>query len=152
MTPNQPSIILQMLEASQTCRDLMGVMVEENRNLGHAANPQATQQVEARLQLKKRLALRLEKLLAEIKQNRDTFRGNRQVENVAARLAEEIEAFREMAKENEVMLRAAHQIRADIIAVIRDTIEASQPRVQTYTAAGNAATGNAGTTVVGTTV
>lgn len=152
MTPNQPGIILQMLEASQTCRDLMGVMVEENRNLNHSASPQATQQVEARLQLKKRLALRLEKLLAEIKTNRENYRGNRQVENAAARLGEEIEAFRELAKHNEVMLRAAHQIRADIIAVIRDTIEASQPRVQTYNAAGNATNGNVGTTVLATSV
>lgn len=152
MSPNQPGIILQMMEASQTCRDLMGVMVEENRNLNHSANPQAMQQVEARLQLKKRLALRLEKLLADIKSNRENFRGNRQVENAAHRLAEEIEAFRELAKSNELMLRAAHQIRADIVAVIRDTIEASQPRVQTYNASGNATNGTAGTTVVATTI
>jgi hypothetical protein len=152
MSPNQPGIILQMLEASQTCRDLMGVMVEENRNLNQLANPQATQQVEARLQLKKRLALRLEKLLAEIKQNRENYRGNRQVENAAARLAEEIAVFSDLAKNNELMLRAAHQIRADIIAVIRDTIEASQPRVQTYNAAGAATHGTAGTTVVATTI
>lgn len=141
----QPSIVIQMMEASQTCRDLMGLMLEENAGLTRASSAQS----EARLAMKKRLALRLEKLLADIKAQKADMRGNRQVENVAIKLAEEIEVFRQVAAENETMLRAAHQIRADIIAVIRDTIEASQPRVQTYNAYGAMQHGNTGTTVVG---
>jgi hypothetical protein len=35
-----------------------------------------------------------------------------------------------------MMLKAAHQLRADIILAIRDTIETNQPRVQTYGANG----------------
>ncbi|MCP5405306.1 MAG: hypothetical protein H6922_03680 [Pseudomonadaceae bacterium] len=144
----QPGIIIQMMEARQACRDLMGLMVEENNGLTR----NSTHEVETRLQLKKRLALRLEKLLADIKSQRADFRGNREVENLAVRLAEEIAVFQDIAAKNELMLRAAHRLRADVVAVIRDTIEASQPRVQTYNAHGASTVGTAGTTVVATTV
>ena len=144
----QPGIVIQMLEASQTCRELMGVMLEENEAL-HRNQTTTTQM---RLDLKKRLALRLETLLADIKSQKDSVRGNRSAENVAVRLAEEIDMFRKLASQNETMLRAAHRIRADIVAMIRDTIEASQPRVTTYNANGYVQHGSAGTTVVGAVV
>lgn len=147
-TPHQPGIVIQMMEASQTCRDLMGLMLEENQGLAR----HSTAQSEARLLNKKRLALRLEKLLSDIKGHKDNFRGNRTVENVALRLSEEIEAFRTLAAQNEMMLRAAHKIRADMLVMIRDTIEAAQPRVTTYNAYGALKHGSAGTTVVGAVV
>jgi hypothetical protein len=147
-TPQQPSILMQMMEASQTCRDLMGLMIEENAELSKHSLTES----EARLALKKRLALRLEKLLADIKAHKGDWRGNTQAENVATMLAHEIEGFRKLAQKNEVMLRAAHALRADIVAVIRDTIEARQPRVTTYGSSGTVSTGNAGTTVLATTV
>lgn len=152
MTP-QPGIVLQMMEASQTCRELMGVLVEENQNVTKPSGGDFGPQAEARLNLKKRLSIRLEKLLSEIKAQKSSWRGDRQAENVAVRLAEEIEVFRSLASQNEMMLRAAHQLRADIISVIRDTLEASQPRVTTYSANGTVQNGSSGgVNVVGTTV
>ncbi len=145
----QPGLIVQMMEARETCRELMGVLVQENADM---ANNHNTTQVEARLALKKRLALRLEKLLADIKAQKDAVRGNKQVENLALQLAEEIAAFQDIAAKNEVMLRAAHHIRADIVTIIRDTIEASQPRLQTYGKMGENKTGSTGGSVVGTTI
>lgn len=144
----QPGIIIQMMEASQTCRELMGIMSEENANLAN----QQTSQIEARLQLKKRLALRLEKLLADIKAQKDQWKDSPLAKNAATRLAEEIALFTELAKKNETLLRAAHQLRADIVAVIRDTIDASQPRATTYNADGQVKKGDGGTTVVATTI
>lgn len=147
-TPTQPAVLIQMMEASQTCRDLMGLMVEENANLVK----QSLTETETRLAMKKRLALRLEKLLADIKAHQAEWKGNRQAEGVALKLAQEIEVFRELAAKNEGLLRAAHQLRADIVSVIRDTIEAQQPRVTTYGNTGTVSNGSAGTTVVATTV
>ncbi len=149
MSPtHQPGIVIQMLEARQTCRDLMGVMLEENQGLSKFSS----KETETRLFMKKRLALRLEKLLSDIKAQKEAVKGNRQAENVAVQLAEEIDMFRIIAGKNEVMLRAAHQIRADIVNVIRDAMEAAQPRVTTYNASGYKQTGNTGATVVGTVV
>lgn len=144
----QPGIIIQMMEARQACRELMGVMLEENTGLIN----QSSHEVETRLHLKKRLALRLEKLLADIKQQKTDWRGNRDAENLALRLAEEIQVFQDIAAKNELLLKSAHRIRADVVAVIRDAIEASQPRVQTYNAYGMATNGTAGTTVVTTNI
>lgn len=140
----QPGIVIQMMEASQTCRELMGLMLEENDNLQH----QNLAHTEARLLMKKRLALRLEKLLVDIKAHKNDLRGNRNVENMAVKLAEEIDVFRTIASKNEVMLRAAHKLRADIVEMIRDTLEAQQPRVTTYNAGGYVQHGTGGTRVV----
>lgn len=149
MTPHQqPGIVIQMLEARQTCRDLMGVMLEENQGLAKFSS----KETETRLLMKKRLALRLEKLLADIKSQKDAVKGNRQAENVAVQLAEEIDMFRIIASKNEVMLRAAHQIRADIVNVIRDAMESAQPRVTTYNAGGYKQVGSTGASVVGAVV
>lgn len=134
MAQHAPGIVQQMLDARHTCRELAALLLEENTTIS-AAN--GATHAEARLQLKKRLSIRLEKLVQDIKNQRSQWQGNSMAVHTAGQLAEEFSHFQQLARQNEVLLRAAHQIRADIVSVIRDTIDAQQPRVQTYGKSGN---------------
>jgi hypothetical protein len=143
-TTQTPDLLSQMTDARTTCRDLLTILIEENQTLSqHKASA-----VEARLQLKKRLSLRLEKLLFDIKAQRAAIKGNPQAATLAVQLAEEIRVFQDYAVKNVELLKAAHHIRADIVAVIRDTIEAESPKVTTYGRGGAITPVNAGTTVL----
>lgn len=140
-----PGVIEQMLEARDTCRELATLLMEENNNLSHSTKLDA---VETRLAMKKRLSLRLEKLVQEIKGQRDMWKASPKAQNLAIQLAEEIKLFQELSAKNVAALKAAHQLRADIVAVIRDTLEAQQPKVQTYNRTGTLTTGPSTTSVV----
>jgi hypothetical protein len=122
MAPTPPGILEQMHEARVTCQELIGLLRDENGNL----HKQRLEVLEARLDLKKRLTLRLEKLVQEIKAGKAVWSGNPQARTVAQELAHEMAAFQEVAQRNLTELKAAHKIRADIIAIIKDTFEAAQ--------------------------
>jgi len=118
-------------EARRACRELMALLAEENGTLPkHDVSA-----VEARTQQKKRLTLQLEQHLAELKRQGGLWREGAMRAEVAA-LAEEVKHFQGLARANASMLRAAHQIRADLIIAIRNELEAAQPRAQVYTSRG----------------
>lgn len=121
-----------IMDARTTCRELLALLIEENHGLAR----HDVKLIDAGIQNKRRLTLRLEQLLAELKQSGSLWKADPASRTQAALLAEEIAEFQNMARENATMLRAAHQLRADLILAIRDTVDASQPRVQTYGANG----------------
>ncbi len=123
-----PGILEQMSDARATCRELLQLLVAENASL----NKSSVTEVEARLQNKRRLTLRLEVLLKDLKARRQEWTSRKDAQEVALRLAEEVSVFQDMARKNMELLRAAHQLRADMVSMIRDTLEAQAPRVQTY--------------------
>ena len=128
-----PGILEQMSDARATCRELLHLLAAENAGL----NTSSVAEVETRLQSKRRLTLRLEVLLKDLKSRRAEWTARKDAQELALRLAEEVSAFQDMAKKNLELLRAAHQLRADMVGMIRDTLEAQAPRVQTYGRYGN---------------
>lgn len=126
---NNPTI----MDARNTCRELLVLLLEENKGLAK----HDVKLVDAAIQHKRRLTLRLEQILGELKQTGSLWKADAASRTQASLLAEEIAEFQNMARENAMMLKAAHQLRADIILAIRDTVDATQPRVQTYGANGS---------------
>ncbi|PIZ31615.1 MAG: hypothetical protein COY40_01530 [Alphaproteobacteria bacterium CG_4_10_14_0_8_um_filter_53_9] len=144
MADYAPGVIAQMIDARTTCRELAKLLLEEN----HALHKGGAAENEARLNLKKRLSVRLEKLVQDIKGQRDKWHTNALAARTANELAADIAVFTDLARKNELMLRAAHQIRADIVGVIRDAMDAQSPRVQTYGRSGTMNTSSAGVRVL----
>lgn len=130
-----------VVEARQTCRELVSLLVEENAGI----KAQDVALVDTNLQHKRRLTLRLEQILAELKQTGSLWKSDVAARQQANFLAEEIAQFQELARTNAIMLRAAHQLRADLILAIRDTVDAAQPQAKLYGANGGiTSSGNAG--------
>lgn len=123
-----PGILEQMSDARATCRELLQLLMAENASLGK----NSVEEVETRLQTKRRLTLRLEVVMKDLKTRRHEWTGRKDAQEVALRLAEEVSVFQDMARKNLELLKAAHQLRADMVSMIRDTLEAQAPRVQTY--------------------
>lgn len=143
-TGDTPGILQQMADARSTCNELMHLLAAENQGL----RTHSVDEVEARLQLKRQLTLRLELLMKELKTRKADWQASKDGRTLALRLAEDMEVFRELASKNAEMLRAAHQLRADVVAVIRDTIEAQTPRMTTYGRSGALNHGDNGTRVM----
>jgi len=139
-----PGVLEQMIDARSTCQELLQLLAAENAGL----MKQRVEEVETRLQMKRQLTLRLEVLMKELKTRKAEWQGHKDTRNMALRLAEEIGAFQKLAGKNLEMLKAAHQLRADMVAAIRDTIDAHTPKVQTYGRNGYMATTDGGTRVM----
>ena len=129
-----------IMDARSTCRELLALLLEENKGLAK----QDIKLVDASIQHKRRLTLRLEQILSELKRTGSLWKADAPSREQANLLAEEIAEFQTMARENAMLLKAAHQLRADIILAIRDTVDAPQPANQTY--GSNGSLNNAGNT------
>jgi hypothetical protein len=122
----------QLAEARATCRELLGVLLEENGG-SLSADKSAT---EARLLHKRRLTLRLEQLLGDAKRNREAWRTDLAAQREALALETEFRLLQEAARTNAALLQAAHQVRADLVMTIRDAMDAQTPKAQLYGASG----------------
>lgn len=140
----EPSI----MDARKTCRELLALLIEENTGLAK----HDVSLVEASIQNKRRLTLRLEQILADIKRNGSLWKADAPSRQQANLLAEEIAEFQNMARENAMMLKAAHQLRADIILAIRDTVDAHQPQAQTYGSNGSLNTSETTSRLIATSI
>lgn len=132
MAHPEANAAFDIMEARTTCRELLVLLTEENNGL----TKQDISVVESRIQHKKRLTLRLEQLLSDIKLKGEQWKGSDVARRQAILLADEMKHFQELARNNAMLLKAAHQLRADIIIAIRDAVDALQPRAQTYGANG----------------
>jgi len=136
---------LQLItDARNACRTLIVLLMEENAAL---TTYNATV-VEERLPQKKRLTQTLEQSLRDIKSTASNWRDNPAAQAQATHLAEEVAYLQNLSRSNTLMLKAAHQLRADLIIAIRDAVEATAPRAQLYTALGAATTTEGGTRLV----
>jgi hypothetical protein len=122
----------KLLEARNTCRDLMALLAEENAGLLHADMAA----LEARLLHKKRLTLRLEQLLSDVKSGHESWRQDYAARAQAIKLEEEFRLFQDLARSNAQLLKAAHAVRADLVKAIRDTMDAETPKARLYGANG----------------
>lgn len=136
---------LQLLnEARTVCRELLVILTEENAGM----SKHDVSFIEARLQAKKRLTLHLEQLLRQIKEKAPLWQSDKQAQIASFHLAEEIKHFQDLARTNAQMLKAAHQIRADLLITIRGAVEASTPSAKLYTSSGYMTTTGAETRLV----
>ncbi|HEX2859737.1 MAG TPA: hypothetical protein VHP58_06045 [Alphaproteobacteria bacterium] len=126
MQPTPMKQVTQNLdEARATCRELMDVLRHENDLVAHA--PRADVSIlEDQLQLKRHLTLRLERLVHGLKSIKDQWENDRGSAEAARRLANEMGEFHRVAARNMMQLKAAHQIRADVIALLKDTYDSQQ--------------------------
>jgi hypothetical protein len=136
------------MEARSTCRELLVLLTEENNGL--ARHDVAV--VESRMQHKKRLTLRLEQLLADIKERGGAWKSDDVARRQAILLADEMRHFQTLARNNAILLKAAHQLRADIIIAIRDAVDSLQPRAQLYGANGMVSAADSATRLVARTI
>lgn len=142
--PQPTNVLANMQDARNTCRELLHLLAEENQGL----SKQRAEVVETRLQLKRSLTLRLEVLMQDLKRRKTEWQGQPAAKDLANRLAEEISLFQTLAAKNLTLLKAAHQLRADMVAVIRDTMDARTPHVPTYGRSGSIYTTDQGTRLV----
>lgn len=138
----------EIITARETCRELLVLLNEENASLAK----QDTKTVEARLQQKKMLTLRLEQNLAEVRQNAPQWKDNAASKRHMVLFAEEMKLFQDLAKKNALLLKAAHQLRADLIIAIRDALDDAQPKAQLYTANGTMSAQDGATRLVARTI
>ncbi len=130
-TPPSPATE-KLLEARATCRELMALLAEENAGMAHAD----IAALDARLLHKKRLTLRLEQLLGDVKTQRDTWREDYAARAQAIKLEEEFRTFQDLARNNAQILKAAHTVRAELVVAIRDAMDAEAPKARLYGANG----------------
>ena len=122
----------KLVEARATIRELMALLMEENSGT-LSADGAAT---EARLLHKKRLTLRLEQLLAEVRAQKEQWRLDVAAQREALAMEGEMRLLQQHARKNAAVLQAAHQVRAELVVAIRDAVDANQPKAQLYGASG----------------
>lgn len=118
--------------ARETCRELIALLMEEN---AHVAKHKVAF-IESKLQDKKRLTLRMEQLLLDIRKYAPTLKTDTTAKNELIILSREVQVLQDTSVKNHAVLKAAHQIRADLVMTIRDVVDANQPRPQLYGANG----------------
>jgi hypothetical protein len=117
------TVLQQLDEARLTCRELASVLDAENRLATGRGNLAL---LEEQLDIKRHLTLRLERLVQNLKSLKPEWENDRKSSDAARRLAFEMGEFQRLAAKNMLQLKAAHQIRADVIALVQDTLEAQK--------------------------
>lgn len=144
--PGAASLLVH--SARETCRELIALLMEENVSV----QKHKVDVIEARLQNKRRLTLRMEQLLVEIKKNSEALKADPLARNELVTLAQEVQHLQEVSRTNAAVLKAAHQLRADLVLTIRDAVDATQPRAVMYGASGYIINTDANTRLVARTV
>lgn len=132
-------------EAGITCDQLAELIATENA----ALEARDIQAIADGLKRKTKLAYQLEKTLHGIKTNKDAVLADARSAEQIRRLQQEMDHFQAISRKNMLMLKAAHQTRADFLMLVRDTLEQQRPKPDTYNQTGsmNAPT-DTGTTLV----
>lgn len=139
---NQPQTAQEVFAHTRsTCHELMALLAEENT----ALRKHDAKLVEARLHHKKRLALRLEQMLAALKRSASLWKADANAQVQAQRLAQEVAQFQQLSQQNTALLQAAHQLRADLVVAIRNELEARAPKARLYGSSGEISPAHGGT-------
>lgn len=134
-TPQKSPMEL-MQEAQMTITSIKKLIEEENLVMARNQTQLRMQQLEDTLPEKKKLSIRLEHILNTLKTHKDTIKEDPTLKATAHSLNKNIESFKDDALQNLTKLRAAHQIRADFITMVKDTVMKLDAN-QTYGANGS---------------
>lgn len=121
-----------LAEASIVCRQLGALVEEENESL----KAHEITKIEGNLKRKNKLALKLGKLLKDVKEHKDEIRLDPAARKTVMSVQLEMDGFSRAARKNLLMLKTAHQTRSDTLQIIRQAIVATTPRTEVYNASG----------------
>ncbi|MDD9912618.1 MAG: hypothetical protein OXR68_01765 [Alphaproteobacteria bacterium] len=146
---HQSEIVLKtpqecMAETVAVCRQLGDLISSENK----ALDARDVKPVEANLKQKSRLAVKLEKLLSDMKAQKDTLKQHGDFKVMAQNIQKEMDGFQAAAKKNVLLLKTAHQTRADTLEMIRHAMDLQRPRTETYNKQGEVSKSNAGSSLI----
>jgi flagellar biosynthesis/type III secretory pathway chaperone len=123
-------------EAAAVCQQLKSLVAEEN----DALESRQIDRVEENIKQKTQLTLKLETLLNRAKAQKDLLKEDPHARNAAKHVQGEMESFQTLARQNMLLLKAAHQTRADTLQMIRQALSEKNARVETYNAQGQVGT------------
>ena len=137
MTTNHTSTEIpaykHLTDAAAVLHELQDILVQENE----AINTHDVEPVEKNLRKKNRLATKLDYLLKQIKAQRAELAEATYAQHQGAAIQAEIESLQSLSRKNMLHLKAAHEVRADTIRMIRSAFQAHTPQTETYNAAGS---------------
>lgn len=125
MTPPTPVLIDEAIAATDA---LKSFLVMENDFLAQ----RKMEEVEIGLKQKIRLARELEKRLGSLKERQEEVAGDTMAKNRLKALQEDLEIYRAEARKNALLLKAAHQTTADVLALVKQVAEAQAPKSGAY--------------------
>ena len=128
-----------LAETAMICKEITSLVDAEN----DALTNRNIQFVEENLKDKSRLALKLEKMLKDLKSSKDSIKGDPAARDALKSIQMDMDSFQNTAKKNLLLLKTAHQTRADTLQMIRHIVDANRPQAETYNAYGKVEQGNA---------
>jgi hypothetical protein len=123
-------------EAAALCRQLKDLVAGEN----DALEKRKLSMVEDNIKQKTHLTLKLESLLNRARTQRSLLQEDSAARAAARDVQAEMADFQSLARKNMLLLKAAHQTRADTLQMIRQALNEKNPRVETYNAEGKVGT------------
>lgn len=125
-------------DAIEHTRKLTNVMVGENELL---ANHKRGEEFEEIIKEKRALAAKVEKLLSDVKAQKQSIREDISARNKLPELEVVIQDYQTTARKNVLLLRAAHQATADVLNIFRRAVDKVKPKAETYNKDGQLSSG-----------
>jgi len=130
-TPH-PSIDALLSKASSTCGELISLLTGENE----ALEQRQVAVVEENLKLKRKLAHRFERVMLDIKAQRDQLQ-TPNAKRATAALQGQIKDYDVLSRRNMLLLQSAYEARTGFLNTVRESIAAQQPNAGVYNQYGN---------------
>lgn len=121
-------------KALEACKALTGLLAEENKEL-KARN---TKRIEEFYKEKRHLAVKMETLLKEVK----TLPAEEKNSRNMGELEVAINNYQTHARQNLLLLRAAHEATANFLTLVREAIERKKTKAETYSKEGQISAGD----------
>lgn len=115
-------------QARSVCKALFTLLQDENT----AIENKNVIQVEENLPRKDALAQQLNTLVQQIGAHREAIKADARLHSQLQALQKDIEAYDAVARQNIMLLRAAHASTQNFVEVVRDTIKKRMPKAETY--------------------
>ncbi len=133
-TLNQPHPGVQELisKANSTCVELADLLNAENS----ALEARQVDTIEDNLKVKRKLAHRFERLMSDIRLQRDALKQSPAAKRAAQQLQQNISQYEKLARRNMLLLQSAYDARASFLNTVRDAVAAQRPQPGLYTNTG----------------
>lgn len=117
-----------VMDAIKVCKELAAFLVDENQ----ALRERRIEFVESNLKQKNRMATDMEKNLKKVHDERDSLASNPVTKRALKDLQVALDDYRRHARQNLMLLQAAHNATADFLMMVKEAVEAKKPKVNTY--------------------
>ena len=130
--PNTPMPHELVAQTIMACKNLSGLLEGENE----AIKRREVSQVEKNLKDKERQIAKLDKLLRDVRECRENIRTNVQANAMLPELQDSFNAYQSNARQNMLLLKAAHDATTDFLGLVQQAVKAVQPANKTYSKEG----------------